>query len=361
MTPMRTCRIVLQLALFVALVGSGRAFAAGGATPEDGAGAPHIEPGLDVLAGYTLRLADQGSPSRWYHEFALPRARASLDAHFEETRGRLVLEAVRSAENGALTGVGGDSLLLRLREARVGFAPWSSLTFDAGLIPTALVPAVDRIDGHPELGSSILESSGLYSFADLGVTGTFAFPGERAELTLSLMNGEGYTSPERNRGKNVELAGALTPFPRTAAAPLSGRIAYVLGSSGTGRSRADRLAALIAWDTPRLGVGVLGAYAWGAKDDGARRVVVGETFARGEPVPRVLFAARASLELADPFAPAGATEDRVLRVSVSTGYRLAAPLEVFLVASRTSPSPIAEAREPAIARWEFSTFARFQH
>lgn len=82
-----------------------------------------MRPGLQVFGQYALRLVDgSAGDTAWFHAFELPRAHASLGASYGPVQGRFVLEAVRSASEGALLGVAGDSLVLRVREAWAGAA-----------------------------------------------------------------------------------------------------------------------------------------------------------------------------------------------------------------------------------------------
>ena len=118
-------------------------------------------------------------------------------------------------------------------------------------------------------------------------------PADVGWVAVGAYNGEGYTNRELNRGKNLEAAVALH-LPRGPLRPLTLFGSYVLGSSGTGLSRADRLTGALLWQGDRVRAGVSVTRGWGVDDDGARGALLVEGFARVEPVARLLVGLRAT-------------------------------------------------------------------
>ena len=73
-------------------------------------------------------MSGPGSSSTWFHAFDVPRVHAAVEGAYDDTlRGRVVMEAVRSASEGALIGVSGDSLVIRVREAYGAYRPVEAL------------------------------------------------------------------------------------------------------------------------------------------------------------------------------------------------------------------------------------------
>ncbi len=322
-----------------------------------------LDAGLDVIAGYAFRLIEDaltpagGRETTWYHAFSLPRAQGILDAASGRARARLLVEAAQSTEDGSLFGVAGDSVVLRLREARVGYDPVDALSFDLGMVPTFAIATLDQAFVYREVGASVLEASGLASAADLGATARYTFPCGYGFIGVGAYNGEGYTARELNRGKNLEAAAGIHPFPRGALAPLTLVAAGRLGSEGVALSRADRLTGALLWDAPRIGGGVALTYGFGAEGDGQRRPLAAELTARGEPLPDLLLTLRGSVVELDRTA---ADPLRTLRLDAGVGYRLATPLTVFLVATRSSPTEAALAASPGSRYGELSALTRFR-
>lgn len=142
-----------------------------------------VRPGVEVFAQYAARFTNTDSGTDAVHDFDVPRTHASLSASYEHVRARVVLEAVRSASEGSLLGVAGDSLILRLREAWGG---WQSPRVDvrAGVAPTLVLPEIEPTWGLRAVAPTPLESTRLIAPADLGVTVRVALPGGRGALAV---------------------------------------------------------------------------------------------------------------------------------------------------------------------------------
>jgi hypothetical protein len=313
-----------------------------------------LTPGLEIFAEYDLRVTRSGSTTDWFHNFDVPRVHGSLTGAYGPVRARLLLEAVRSASEGALIGVAGDSLVLRLREASAGYRRGEWLAIDAGVIPTLTVPELDRSFNLRAVAATPLESTALASPADLGATARVNFPKAFGYAAVGAYNGEGYTSRELNRGKNVELAASVHPLAGSAGEPLSLFASYVIGSAGTGKARADRLTGAVVWQGVRLRAGGAVTYAWGVGENGLQRSLLLDGFIRAEPVDRVLLGLRAYSWMRDT----GAAGDRIVGFTGAAGYRIADPLECFLAVTRTLPGDAAEAALPGINRWDLRVIAR---
>lgn len=315
-----------------------------------------VTPGLEVFAQYSLRRTSTlDGQSPWFHIFDVPRVHASVTGEFGPATGRVVLEAVRSASEGALIGVAGDSLVIRLREAWAGYRYKNWFSAAMGVVPTLTVPELEGTWRLRVVGPAPLEQTGMASPADLGITGRFNFPKQYGYLAAGVYNGEGYTRRELNRGKNVEIAGSFHPAPGGAARPFGIFASYVIGSSGTSAARADRLTASLLWQGVRLRAGAGLTHAWGLGDDGARRSMLFDAFVRIEPVDGLMLGLRGSYWDRNL---AGAAPDTLVNVTGSVGYRWARPFETHMAVTKQAPSNVAQSALAGSDFWEFRLVSR---
>lgn len=314
-----------------------------------------VRVGLEVFAEYMYRSTESAGAgsSTWFHAFDAPRIHGAVEGVLGDVRGRVVIEALRSATEGALLGVAGDSLVLRAREAYVAYRPTPMLEASAGVIPTLTIPELDGTWMLRPVAPSGLEASGLGSPADLGAKVRFDAPGRYGWAAVAVTNGEGYASRELNRGKNIEAALEIHPLPRGALLPLGVFASYTSGSTGTVSARADRLSSGLVWQGARVRAGALFTYAWGVAQSGTQRAALASSFLRVEPVSRLLVGARFDTWIRD-----SSGSNVVNTLWLSAGYRIADPLEVFLVGSRHLPTTRAQAELPGADAWSARAVAR---
>ncbi len=340
-------------------------------TADDGAPVGHAAPptesatrgtgpvraGLEVFAQYSYRrLFGPGNDQRWFHAFDVPRVHGAIEGSLERARGRVVLEATRSASEGSLVGVSGDSLVLRVREAYGAYRPIDSLEVSAGVVPTVTVPNLDGTWMLRSIAPSGLEANGLMSPADLGAKVRFEEPHGYGWIATAAYNGDGYTSRELNRGKSVETALEVHPLPNIPQLkPLGIFASHVNGSTGTSLARANRLTGGVVWQGSRVRAGAYGAYAWGVAQLGTQRAMLLSAFLRVEPIPRVLLGARVDHAVRDVGAEAN---DVLTTLWVAGGYRVALPIESLLAFSRSIPTTRAASELPGSDAWELRTVLR---
>lgn len=244
-----------------------------------------FDPGLTVYAQYALALREDGGKTNWFHEVELTRAHAWLGASWGDAHARVLLEAVRSASEGALLGVAGDSFVMRVREAYAGSRVFGFVDVRAGLLPTLTIPVLERSWGMRPVNASGLERAGFASPADLGVTLVGSLPKGFGWVGVGGYNGEGYNRRELNRGKNVEIATEVHPIAHVpAAAPLTVFASYVIGSNGTGSARANRIHAGLGWHGEVVRGGAGFGYAMGIADEGARNAYEIDSFVKVTPI-----------------------------------------------------------------------------
>lgn len=313
-----------------------------------------IRAGLEVFASYTYRnLGDS-----WFHQFDVPRVHGAVEGEYEHVRGRVVVEAVRSASEGALVGVAGDSLVVRIREGYAAYRPVAPLELSAGVVPTMTVPDLDGTWMMRAIAPSGLENGGLMAAADLGAKARVDLPSGYGWVGSALYNGDGYTSRELNRGKSFEGAAEIHPLPAVASEvlkPLGVLGSYVSGSTGTSLARANRLTGGLLWQGERVRAGAYATYAWGIAQLGTQNGFLVSGFARVEPLPRLLFGARLDHQNRNVDATPA---DRVTTLWLTAGYRVALPLETFLAFDKTMPTTRAAAEVPGSEAWQLRVIAR---
>lgn len=247
-----------------------------------------VRAGLEVFASYTYR----NYGNSWFHQFDVPRVHGAVEGEYEGVRGRVVLEAVRSASEGALIGVSGDSLVVRVREAYAAYRPVTPLEISAGVVPTMTVPDLDGTWMLRAVAPSGLENGGLMAPADLGAKARVDLPAGYGWVGSALSNGDGYTSRELNRGKSFEGATEIHPLPFVAGhalEPFGILASYVSGSTGTSLARANRLTGGLLWQGERIRAGAYATYAWGVAQLGTQNAFLVSGFLRIEPISRLLF------------------------------------------------------------------------
>lgn len=251
---------------------------------------PHFTPLLDAFGAFDARFAP-GAPAETV--FSVPRVQVGVEGEWRGAQARVLVEGVYATRGGALLGVAGDSLAVRVREAWAGYR-WRFLEARLGLISSLLIPELERAFHFRELTADGLEVHGLVAAADYGARVTAHLPLELGWVGVALTNGEGYTARELNPGKNVELAAAVHPLPRGAASPLSVVGLASFGSTGLPAVTTSRYGGGVQWSDAVFGAGVNAFAAQGLFGDMARRGLLVQAFARATLFDRLLLAGRVS-------------------------------------------------------------------
>ena len=308
--------------------------AGGDASLEERSDTLRFEPGISLLAGYEYLRRDVADVQHSSDRFVLDRVHVSLRAARGELEARLLLEAVPSANEGALIGVAGASLLMRLREAWFGYAPVAGLSFQAGVVPTLIAPALERQDGLRDIGRTPLEALDLEPMADLGLRARYELPHELASLSLGAFAGDGYTAQELNDAKAME---ALLTFSAGGSSAVTHPLTLTLGARrnrrGAAGTRDTRLHGALAWVAPRVGGGVGFSYLLGLEGDGARRGTLLTLHANAEPIDRLLLGARFFRFMRD----LDHADDHWMRLEAAAGVRVVEGLKLWLVARKSWP------------------------
>lgn len=265
-------------------------------SPDPGAHHPRsglrLTPLLHLVGEYGARFP---SAARRSNAFSLPRAHGGLEVRLGAARGRLLLDAAHATAGGALLGVSGDSLVVRVREAWAGYRRRTlGTTIEArlGVVPSLLSPAMERAWQHRALGAVALERFQLASPTDFGLSLQLELPWRLGWAGVAVTNGEGYTARELNLGKNVEAALALHPLRATHLRRLVVLAGTTLGSSGLPESATVRYGGGVLWDGARLGLGITAFGFRGLLADANHSGYALEGFARATLIRHVLLAGR---------------------------------------------------------------------
>ncbi len=311
---------------------------------------PTFTPRADGFGEYAARFPSEGPQ---LNTFSAPRIQAGLDAAWLGASARVLLEGAYATSGGALIGVSGDSVVIRLREAWGGYQ-WRFLEGRLGLVPTLAIPELERAFRFRGLSADALESTRLLAPADFGATLKVHLPLELGWLGAGLTNGEGYTSRELNPGKNFEFTGLLRPFAGTRAAPLEVVLLGVVGSTGLPEIASTRVGGGVQWSSPRIGAGVSGFYARGLLADSGREGAVAQGFVRATLFGHLLLAARAQWYQRS-LAADDAIFDGLLGVGGSVAF-----LEAFIAWARTVTVGAARTALPGLDAHELRVVLRFR-
>lgn len=315
-----------------------------------GVSLPTFAPRADGFGEFTARFPSEGPA---HNAFSAPRILAGLDAAWLGATARVLLEGAYATSGGALIGVSGDSVVIRLREAWGGYQ-WRFLEGRLGLVPTLAIPELERAFRFRELAADGLESTRLLAPADFGATLKVQLPLALGWLGAALTNGEGYTSRELNPGKNLEFTALLHPLARTRGAPLEVVLLGVVGSTGLPAIASTRVGGGVQWSSPRLGAGVSGFYARGLLSDSGREGAVAQGFVRATLFGHLLLAARAQW-----YQRSLTADDAVFDGLLGLGGSIAF-LEAFVSWARTLAVGAARTALPGLDAHELRVVLRFR-
>ncbi|MCA9611477.1 MAG: hypothetical protein KC586_01840 [Myxococcales bacterium] len=314
-------------------------------------------PGAELFFAYRFQVlpADGANERSWFHVFELERTLAWLGARYGDLEARVMLEAVQGADEAGLLAVAGDSMVLRVREAWMGYELFDRVRIRAGIVPELTQPFVESVESLRPIGKGPHERFGLLAPADAGANVTVQLPLQLGEVGAGVYSGESYRSRELNRGKSTELFVRLRPLATIEALrPLVVGGGYFLGSEGAGSARANRATVLLGWDSPWLKVGGSFTHAQGFAGNGSRTGWLVHGFARLELLNRLLLGARVVHFRRN----ADASDDTVSSYQGTVGVRVVEPLETYLVLTQNVAGERAAAALPGSDSWELSAVVR---
>lgn len=311
------------------------------------AGVPwSVAVGAQVFGQYEL-LFPAGAD--WNHRFTLPRAWMYLAFRVENAVGRVLVEGARAIDDGALSGIADDSLLFRVREAWGGYRVADLVEMRVGLVPTLLTPWLTQHWYLRGVGRIGLREFDLLAPADLGASTFIDLPEGFGRVGVSYTNGEGYSSRELNRGKNLEVAADVHPL---AFVPelrfLALVLGYTNGSLGAGSARSDRIVGGVLWDQREIGAGVSTSYLLGLSDRGEREGLLVDAWARGLLFEHLVLGAQV-LHLARDVSSGN---DTLTSLTLTVGARIIDQIRVYLAVDGRFADALARVASPAWERWD---------
>lgn len=304
-----------------------------------------FELGAQVFGEYRLSFPAQGD---WFHELDVPRMFVHGGVRYGIAMGRVVLEGTRGTGDGALSGVANDSLLVRVREAWAGLAVLDGLEIRLGMIPSLVTPTLTQMWNLRAANRIALRELGLMAPTDLGGSIVYRLPQRWGFIGVSYLNGEGYTSREINRGKNLELALEIHPLAFLEGfEPLNLFAAYSNGSLGAGASRSDRFVSQLSWNQAEWGAGFGATYVLGWETFGDREGLVLEGWARARFFDHLLVGAH--VFTADRNLAEG---DQLTQMTLLVGGRLTDAFRAFAAVDGRFADSVAGPRLPGWETWQ---------
>lgn len=220
---LRICRPCHAVAIALVL-----ARAAAAQTPAQTTDAPSIKVGATIYTDFTDQTSPQSTDADGNaiesNAFNVSRSYINITGSLSHIVAfRITPDVVR--ESGLVTaGPGGaianDSLVFRIKYAFMQFNLDDWLTKGSwvrlGIQQTPLLDYEEGIYRYRFQGTTFTEREGFYNSADAGVSFHYNLPSDFGEVHAGLYNGDGYTKPDSNDQKAVEVRGTLRPFARGA-------------------------------------------------------------------------------------------------------------------------------------------------
>lgn len=242
--------------------------------------------GVDVVSGVHIaaelwtRAVTSASAGARRFDFDLPRVEGGAAFGSQRWWSELRVEGIRSAGQASGFGIDGDSLLLRVKRARLGGVGrvgqvWFSV--EAGLVADPWLQYQDQNQAMRAWGPSLAERWLGTSSSDLG--GIVQIAHRRGRLALMASNGEGRVFVERNTQKNVLAVVDAVPWNGA----LAGHAARVLlhaygrkGTVGAASVHSDRVGAALRAVSRYGALHAEGGQAWGVGDNASTTARVHE-------------------------------------------------------------------------------------
>ena len=245
----------------------------------------------------------------------------------------LRLESLRSAAEGGALGIGGDSIVVRVKRAQVfGHVELGDVRLDGAAGITADPWLAEVENGYTLRPLSATGSERLLGWptSDLAAVARASYGPVR--LDVSFGNGEGLRYPERNNGKTTTAVFEVRPFvTREVRVAVMGRD----GSIGPALVRERRVgaSAMFGSDEGRVGLEVVRAWGIGDRGDLVGTVLAG--WGEVQPIDHLFVAARGATI---GFDAGGRSTTVGGAVAVEPWHDHAARLRVWLAIDHTSSS-----------------------
>jgi hypothetical protein len=192
-------------------------------TPAAAPAAPSVRVTSTTFLQYTASLSDTIGNA---NSFDVTRAYINVLGKFEKGLASRVTADIYRPADGTLT--------FRLKYAYVTWTPeGSALTAKLGAIQTPWLDFEEALWDYRMQGPAIFDRAGYLTSADLGAGVDGAWNSEQFNFQAAIVNGEGYSKPGTDRGKDFQARASL----RLAGTDDSSRVGglRVTGYGGLGR------------------------------------------------------------------------------------------------------------------------------
>jgi hypothetical protein len=243
-------RIALTSAMVVCAASSAAA-----QTPAGAPAAPAIRVTSTAYFQYTASLSDTIGNA---NSFDVTRAYINVLGKFEKgIATRVTADIYRPAD---------ATLTFRLKYAYIAWTPeGSNLTAKLGAIQTPWLDFEEALWDYRMQGPAIFDRAGYMTSSDLGASVDGSWNSERFNVHAAIVNGEGYSKPGTDRGKDFQMRASL----RVAGTDDPSRVGglRVTGYAGLGRYAAggprNRFAGMLSFRSSRM---TIAAQALATKD-----------------------------------------------------------------------------------------------
>jgi hypothetical protein len=219
-------RFALLISVCLARAASAQVTPAAGYTPPDDT--PSIKVGVTLYTDYTYQQNPQATDSDGNtinpSSFNVTRSYINITGNLSHIVAfRITPDVVRESgllSLGAGSSVSNDSLVFRIKYAFAQFNLDDWMTKGSwarfGIQQTPLLDYEENIYRYRFQGTTFTEREGFYNSADAGASFHYNFPSNYGEVHIGVYNGEGYTKPEVNDQKAIEIRGTVRPFATSA-------------------------------------------------------------------------------------------------------------------------------------------------
>ncbi|MDQ3281479.1 MAG: OprO/OprP family phosphate-selective porin [Acidobacteriota bacterium] len=210
-----------HLCLIAAAVFAGRAFAqvtpASGYTPPDDT--PSFKVGATIFGDYTFvaspRATDADGNSIHPSSFNVGRAYINVTGNLNHRIAyRITPDITRETGTGSSLS-GSQTFRLKYAYAQFNLDDWTTAGswLRAGMQQTPFIDYTENIYRYRFQGPIFADREGFITSSDFGLSGRWVFPSNYGEVHAGYYNGEGYSRPEANDQKALQLRATVRPLP----------------------------------------------------------------------------------------------------------------------------------------------------
>lgn len=207
--------------------------------------------GVQMFSYYVYNYA--GTEGLDYNKFDFERIHLTANAQVSDNvKVRFTTDLYRNAAPGSYYG----GLAVRIKFAMIDYSLTKNLSLKFGLIPTHWPGLVDGFWKYRGIAQTLTDRQGYFSIADFGFSLSHAQLGIFDDVSVFVLNGNGFIAAEANRFKDIAARVTATPFPellksfKLASYYYSGRN---INPAGQGLTR-ERIGGLVSFSTSQFSI-----------------------------------------------------------------------------------------------------------